>query len=104
MLEDVWRESHHPEKKFLQALIQVSVALHHHSRGNLEGARSLLARATRNLESYPEKFGGIALAPLRQSLHAWSQALAENGPAPPYFKIRLRPAVVSRQPSRRTGG
>ena len=89
VLEDVWRESHNPEKKFLQALIQVAVGLHHHSRGNRVGARSLLARAERNLEPYPEKFGGIELAPLRKSVHAWTEALAENGPPPPHFKIKM---------------
>lgn len=90
VLEEVWRESHGPEKKFLQALIQVAVALHHHGRGNAAGARSLLARAARNLDGYPERFAGIRLGPLRKSLHAWSQALAENRPTPPLFKIRLR--------------
>lgn len=96
VLEDVWRASHGPEKRFLQALIQIAVALHHHSRGNLVGARSLLARATCNLEPYPEDFAGIHLEPLRKSLHAWSAALAENGPTPPHFKINLPSSAVSR--------
>jgi hypothetical protein len=87
VLEDVWRECHGPDKKFLQALIQIAVGLHHHSRGNSVGARSLLARATRNLANCPENFRGIHLAPLRKSLHAWSHALAENAPVPPYFEI-----------------
>jgi len=90
VLEDVWRPARNPERKFLQSLIQVAVALHHHSRGNLVGARSLLARATRNLEPYPEKFGGIDLRVLRRSLHRWSKALAESRPAPPHFKIKVQ--------------
>jgi len=90
VLEDVWRESRNPERKFLQSLIQIAVALHHHSRGNLVGARSLLARATRNLEPYPEKFGGVDLRPLRRSLGRWSKALAESRPAPPHFQIKVR--------------
>lgn len=90
MLEDVWRESRNPEKKFLQSLIQIAVALHHHSKGNLVGARSLLARATRNLAPYPEKFGGVDLRPLRKSLKQWSKALAESRPAPPHFKIKVQ--------------
>jgi len=90
VLEDVWRESTGPEKKFLQALIQIAVGLHHHSRGNQRGARSLLARATRNLEPYPEVFGGLRLAPLRRHLEAWNHALAKDALAPPIFKIQLR--------------
>ena len=100
VLEDVWRAAHlnGPEKKFLQALIQIAVGLHHHSRGNLTGARSLLARATRNLGKYPEAFGGINLVPLRESLLAWSSALSENGPPPPHFS--LQSSVVGRQPKK----
>jgi hypothetical protein len=44
VLEDVWRAAPERERKFLQGLIQVAVALHHHSRGNLVGCRSLLDR------------------------------------------------------------
>jgi len=98
VLEDVWRAAHRhaPEKKFLQALIQIAVALHHHSRGNRIGARSLLARATRNLAGYPDTFAGIHLVTLRTSLRSWSHALAENGPAPPHFQIKVQSPVVHR--------
>jgi hypothetical protein len=104
VLEDVWRESRNPERKFLQALIQVAVALHHHSRGNLVGAKSLLGRAARNLEPYPERFGGVDLAALRKSLNAWSTALAKARPAPRHFRIRVQSStkqssVVSRRSS-----
>ena len=99
VLEEVWRPARNPERKFLQSLIQVAVALHHHSRGNLVGARSLLARATRNLEPYPERFGGVDLRSLRRSLHRWSKALAESGPVPPHFRITVRSSVVSRRSS-----
>src|SRR3979411_2428736 len=70
-LEDVWRAAPGPEKKFLQGLIQVAVALHHHGNGNLVGARSVLKRAFRNLSRYPEDFGGIHLASLLNSISDW---------------------------------
>ena len=57
-LEDVWRAAPQPEKKFLQGLIQVAVAMHHHGNRNSAGARSVLRRAFRNLSLYPEGFGG----------------------------------------------
>ncbi len=95
VLEEVWRAAPDGEKKFLQGLIQVAVALHHHSKGNIAGARSLLARAVRNLSGYPEEFGGIHLAPLRQSLADWQRALADGADVPPVPKIQL--AVGGRQ-------
>src|SRR5882672_8773869 len=81
--EDVWRAAPASEKKFLQGLIQVAVALHHHSKGNAAGAKSLLARAARNLAACPEAFQGINIPPLRHSLSQWQLALAEGGPLPP---------------------
>src|SRR5579863_1708504 len=50
--EDVWRESHGLEKKFLQGLIQAAVALHHHSTGNVVGACSLMERSRRNIAGF----------------------------------------------------
>src|SRR5947209_20294512 len=52
VLEDVWRAAPAAEKRFLQGLIQVAVALHHHSKGNRTGARSLLAREQHNHSDY----------------------------------------------------
>jgi predicted metal-dependent hydrolase len=87
VLEDVWRPSAEPERRFLQALIQVAVGLHHHSKGNSIGAASLLRRASRNLEGYADDFCGIALAPLRQSLEEWCGALVKNERVPPLPKF-----------------
>src|SRR5882724_10157595 len=82
VLEDVWRPATEPERKFLQGLIQVAVAFHHHSTGNLVGARSLLARAAKNLSGYSETFGGIQLSQLLNCIAEWQQALAKDGPPP----------------------
>jgi len=87
VLEEVWRVAPETERKFLQGLIQVAVALHHHSRGNVVGARSLLARASRNLSGYPEEFGGIRLVQLRSSLDHWHSCLTEGRPVPPTPQI-----------------
>jgi uncharacterized protein len=87
VLEDAWRAAPAAEKKFLQGLIQVAVALHHHSKENRVGARSLLARARRNLSGYPDKFGGIDLKPLLKSLVRWQAALEDGRPTPPLPRI-----------------
>lgn len=86
--EDVWRASSGPEKRYLQGLIQVAVALHHHSRGNLAGARSLLKRASHNLEECPQDFGGLDLLSFKNSLGDWQRALAEDCPTPDTPKLR----------------
>ena len=85
--EDLWRVAVPPEKQFLQGLIQLAVAFHHHSKGNLAGARSLLDRGYKNLSGYPDDFGGIELVQLRESVSRWRRALAEETPLPPLPRI-----------------
>jgi uncharacterized protein len=86
--EDVWRAAPMEEKKFLQGLIQVAVALHHHSRGNLEGAGSLLARAQRNLSHYPGSYAGVNLAAVGAAITQCQQALRAGAPLPA-FRISI---------------
>lgn len=88
-LEDLWRPSRGRRRRFLQALIQVTVGFHHHSTGNLTGARSLLARGGNTLAQYPAAYAGVKVAPLRSALDAWRQALAEGRPAPPLPRLEL---------------
>lgn len=85
--EDVWRESHGVEKRFLQGLIQAAVALHHHSRGNVAGACSLLARSHKNLAACPEETGGIDLNALLESLQHWQRSLVSGAHAPNHPEI-----------------
>ncbi len=86
--EDVWRAAAPEEQQFLQGLIQIAVALHHHSRGNLQGARSLLARAQRNLSDYPDSYAGLDLGGIRAAVAGCQRALDSGVPLPP-FHIRL---------------
>ena len=96
-LEDVWREMKGDERRRMQGLIQVAVAFHHHSTGNLAGARSLLQRAARNLAGAGE-LHGIALEPLRESLRQWQAALAEGRTAPEYPKLSIVRSVGTHVP------
>jgi predicted metal-dependent hydrolase len=89
VLEDVWRKTRGHERQFLQGLTQVAVALHHRSTGNLEGARSVMQRAGRNLSPYSNSFGGIDVDGLRETIALWRQALREAQPLP-NLKIALR--------------
>ena len=94
-LEDVWRELHGEEKECLQAVIQAAVGLHHHSTGNLAGARSLLARASRKLAGYPSACCGIALEGLRLSLEQWNVSLANGGAPPPLPRLETSARILT---------
>ena len=83
--EDVWNHLADPEKLFVQALIQVTVAMHHVQSTNRAGALSLLERALRKMEKYPEKFGGVEVARLREDVRAWVLALGDASCSPPGF-------------------
>jgi uncharacterized protein len=73
--ESVWLIAPQPEKLFLQALIQTTVALHHFSRNNLLGATRLLTAALRKLEPYADDFANIDVALLRDDIRAALQLL-----------------------------
>lgn len=73
--EAMWLQCAEPEKSFLQALIQVTAAFHHLRRRNRVGATSLLTRALRRLENYPEHYGGIEVGALRESIRGWLKVL-----------------------------
>ena len=73
--ESVWLAAQEPERTFLQGLIQVAAAFHHFQRGNHAGCISLLQSALRRLDTYPEAFGGVAVAPLRAAIRLWLDAL-----------------------------
>ncbi|MBV9087083.1 MAG: aminotransferase class V-fold PLP-dependent enzyme [Acidobacteriaceae bacterium] len=93
-LEDVWRESTGEDRRFLQGLVQVAVGLHHHSTGNMEGAQSVLARALENLRPYPDRYSGIRVDRVRNSVAPWPKALAGGQPAPPLPKIEVTGAKL----------
>jgi uncharacterized protein len=81
--ELVWLGAPEPEKTFLQALIQVAASYHHFQRGNRAGATSLLQSALRRLDAYADCFGGVEVAPLREAIQQWIQALEADPPLPP---------------------
>jgi predicted metal-dependent hydrolase len=82
-LEDVWRGAPPAEKKFFQGLVQVAVAFHHYSTGNVVGMRSVMHRAARNLAPAPANFAGIDLKRLLDSLRGWETAMEQDLPFPP---------------------
>lgn len=74
--EDLWRETPEPDKKFLQGLIQVAAAFHHHSRSNLLGTERQLQRGLAKLDTFPEVYGGLEIELLRRAVREWLAAIA----------------------------
>lgn len=87
--ELVWLKLAEPEKSFLQALIQVSAAMHHYRNGNVTGAVSLLTRALQRLEQCDAFFAGIALEPLREGVREWLRCLDTGAIPDAVPEIRL---------------
>jgi predicted metal-dependent hydrolase len=89
VLEDVWRAASHEEKKIWQGLVQVAVALHHHSTGNYVGMRSVLLRAMKNLAGHPKNFHDIQIPHLLESLAQWLEAFDNSQPLPSLPRIEV---------------
>ncbi len=61
VLEELWRETEGPLRELYRGLIQVVVGIYHLHRGNLVGARNLLARGLARVERYPSPCVGLDL-------------------------------------------
>jgi predicted metal-dependent hydrolase len=75
-LEDMWTGIRGPSRDFFQGLIQVSVAFYHLTGGNLPGAESMLRRALKRFEGYPDRYFDFDLGAHRAELRAWLDRIA----------------------------
>jgi predicted metal-dependent hydrolase len=75
-LEDMWVGIRGPSRDFFQGLIQVSVAFYHLTGGNLPGAESMLRRALKRFQRYPDRYFGFDLAAHRAELRGWLDRMA----------------------------
>jgi uncharacterized protein len=92
--EDVWRDipRDRAARRHTQGLVQMAVAFHHWTAGNVTGSRSVLARSLRNLSGAESSLSSIDLARLRNDAEFWLRYL-ENVPSelpPPLPKILIR--------------
>ena len=76
--EELWLTSSGTDKLFLQGLIQTAAALHHLSRGNSSGAKSLLEAGCAKLARLPDDFWGIKLGNLVKDSRALLTRLKER--------------------------
>jgi uncharacterized protein len=91
--EEIWLHTAPPEKTFLQGLIQLTAAFHHHSRENLRGTKSLLRAGLLKLEDFPPHHRGLNIEKLRDVARRWLTALdrAENISWPALPRIAAAP-------------
>jgi len=80
--EQVWLPAPEPDKTFLQGIIQVACAFHHHLRGNGRGARSLLRRGLAKIERFPADYRRLQLGALREQARRWQEAWRAGGNLP----------------------
>ena len=78
VLEELWSETMGAEKKFIQGLIQASIALFHFGNENFGGAKKLYISARKNLDPFGEEFMGIMLGPFLQDFQRCFQELLDN--------------------------
>lgn len=81
--EELWLAATESDKLFLQGMIQLAAAFHHHTRGNREGTKSLLEAGLNKLEKFPGEFRGVNLNALRAVASGSVAALAKGEIAAP---------------------
>jgi hypothetical protein len=82
-LEAAWKRSVGPERNFLHGIVQAAAAFYHYEKGNMHGARTLLGKALRRLETYPSPYLSVDLDDLSRTLTQWQTEFAQSdGPRP----------------------
>jgi uncharacterized protein len=85
LFEYVWRsrEVEPSDRPFWKGVTQVAVGYCHVQRGNARGALALLARAVRNLESFPPRHRGVDARALAEGARAIARDVGARGAAIP---------------------
>ena len=78
VLEELWSETVGADRKFLQGLIQASIALFHFGNENFGGAKKLYLSAKKNLELFGDEFMGIRLSEFLIDFQSCFQELLDN--------------------------
>ena len=96
--EEIWLVELEPEKTFLQGLIQITAAFHHHQRGNPDGAQSLLTSGVVKLLRFPKDHHRLPIHELRETAKKWVRALGQQSDTSKLLFPRL---INSKQNSKR---
>ena len=94
--ESLWLDSCvGADRRFVQALIQAAVAMHHFGNGNHRGARKLYHSSRAYMEAYPSPHLGLDIAGywrVMEECFASLMAVGEQGPCPP-LDMTLAPTI-----------
>ena len=101
--EELWLVEPEPEKTFLQGLIQLAAAFHHHGRGNPRGTQSLLAAGLAKLERFPDDHRGVAVGELRAEAKQWAEKLSDGSDLEARRPPRIRSVVPASRKKKRGG-
>ena len=93
VLEELWSETVGPDRKFLQGLIQASIALFHFGNENFGGAKKLYLSARKNLDPFGDEFMGIQLSSFLADFQRCFQELLDNTEVYP-TTVTLRDELV----------
>jgi predicted metal-dependent hydrolase len=94
--EELWAETQGEEKKFIQGLIQASVALFHFGNENFGGAKKLYHSSRKYLEPYGDDYMGLELGRFLADFQICFRELIENAEAYPttvFLKDELVPKM-----------
>ena len=80
VFEDLWRSVPRslPASQHIQGMVQLAVAFHHQSHGNMIGAGSVLERAIRNLHGAEGSLPELEFDPLFSELKLWQEYLSDS--------------------------
>lgn len=98
VLEELWSETTGPERKFIQGLIQASIALFHFGNENFGGAKKLYISARKNLDPCGDCYMGIKLGTFLADFQRCFQELLDNTevyPTTVTLKDELVPKIQS---------
>ena len=90
--EDLWAESHGPDRRFFQGLIQAAVGLCHFGNGNLGGAAKLYRSSRDYMSGLGDRFHGLDLVAFWERMEACFRPVL--GPEPAPRETRPDPALV----------
>lgn len=94
VLDELWDAAAPDESDFFKGLIQAAIALHHHQRGNPDGARKLYRGHRQLLAAYLPRHRGLDvgafLAAMQRSLGPLVSSRPGEGPA---FDPEARPRM-----------
>ena len=91
--EELWLEYHLSDKKFIQALIQLTVAYYHLSTGNTKGARSLLNKSLDKMKLFIPENRGINVNEIINAIYSSIEMIDSeerfNWDIVPQLKIKI---------------